>query len=174
MAPRPRGIPPGLAQLREAELSLVHSTGRRNRRFEGFRTQDGSSAFTTLATGNTTVDIEFASAAVPFRVAGRPRHACRWDGGDSTSWRPSGHGEYRRLPVTPAGRPAGAIRIDSSTEGSVNLWSLAGAVGVTNRLAVGWSLDLYRSGWEERSQPQRVPRHPGRDRLPVHGRAQTG
>ena len=148
--------PAGLAQLREAELSLVHSTGRRNRQFDGFRTNDGSSVFTNVATGNTTADIEFASAAVPFRVAGRPVTL-------QVGWRrlydlaARGHGDQQRLPVTAAGRPASTIRVDATTDGGVNLWSLAGAVGVTNRLSIGWSLDLYRSGWEERNNLSEFP-----------------
>jgi hypothetical protein len=40
--------PAGLAQLREAEFSLVHKTSRSNRASEGFRAFDGSAAFTTL------------------------------------------------------------------------------------------------------------------------------
>ena len=63
--PRP-GIPPGLSQLRKPEFSLVHTTGHRELSLEGYRTRDESSAFTTLTTGNTVADIEFASAAVPF------------------------------------------------------------------------------------------------------------
>ena len=51
--------PAGLAQLREAEFSLVHSTERSNRSFEGFRALDGSAVFTALASGNTIADIEF-------------------------------------------------------------------------------------------------------------------
>ena len=59
--------PAGLSQLLKPEFSLVHSTGHRNRYFEGFRTRDESAAFTALATASSTADIEFASGAVPFR-----------------------------------------------------------------------------------------------------------
>ena len=64
--------PAGLAQLREAEFSLVHSTVRRNGYREGFRTRDQSAAYTSISTVSTTADIEFASAAVPFRIGGKP------------------------------------------------------------------------------------------------------
>ncbi len=148
--------PAGLAQLREAEFSLVHSTGRSNRSFEGFRALDGSAVFTTLASGNTIADIEFASAAVPFRLSGRPVTL-------QIGWRrlyelgARGHGDIRRVPVTPSTRAEGIIGGDFVTDGSVNLWSLAGAVGITNRLSAGWSLDVYRSQWEDRQTWSETP-----------------
>ena len=141
--------PAGLAQLREAEFSLVHSTARRNRYLEGFRTFDRSAAFTTLATGSTTADIEFASAAVPFRLGGTPvtlqiGRRRLYELGAQVQ------GDLQRVPVFPTDRGGSTIRVDTSIDGSINLWSLAGAVGVTNRLSAGWSLDFYRSRWEER------------------------
>ena len=133
--------PAGLAQLREAEFSLVHSTGRSNRSFEGFRALDGSAVFTTLASGNTIADIEFASAAVPFRLSGRPVTL-------QIGWRrlyelgARGHGDIRRVPVTPSTRAEGIIGTDFVTDGSVNLWSARGSGG-HNEPSVGW-LELGR------------------------------
>jgi hypothetical protein len=40
----------------------------------------------------------------------------------------------------------------------VDLWSLAGAVRVTNRLSVGWSSDFYRGAWQ---QSQNLSEDPG-------------
>ena len=67
------------------------------------------------------------------------------------------HGDVRRVPVGPTARAESTIRSDNVSNGSVNLWSLAGAVGLTNRLSAGWSLDVYRSGWEERWNLSELP-----------------
>jgi hypothetical protein len=53
--------------------------------------------------------------------------------------------------LSPTARAESTVRVDAATEGSINLWSLAGAVGLTNRLSVGWSLDFYRGQWDERA-----------------------
>ena len=148
--------PAGLAQLREAEFSLVHATSRRNQSFEGYRTFHGSSAFTTLATGSRAADIEFASAAVPFRLGDKPVTL-------QIGWRrlyelgAQVHGDVRRVPDGPTARAGGTIRSDNVSNGSVNLWSLAGAVSLTSRLSAGLSLDVYRSGWEERRNLHELP-----------------
>jgi hypothetical protein len=148
--------PAGLAQLREAELSLVHSTSRRKQSFAGYRTFDGSSAFTSLAAGSPGADIEFASAAVPFRLGAKPVTV-------QIGWRrlydlgTQVDGNVRRVPVGPTARPESTLRVDSVSDGSVKLWSIAGAVGLTNRLSAGWSLDVYRSGWEERRNWSELP-----------------
>ena len=148
--------PAGLAQLREAEFSLVHATSRRNQVWEGYRAFDGSSVFTTLATGSPAANIEFASAAVPFRLNGRPVTV-------QIGWRrlyelgAQVHGDVRRVPVDPTARAESTIRLDNVSNGSVKLWSLAGAVGLTSRLSAGWSLDVYRGGWEDRRTVNELP-----------------
>ena len=141
--------PAGLSQLLKPEFSLVHSTGHRNRYSEGFRTRDESAAFTALATVSSTADIEFASGAVPFRLGGKPVTL-------QVGWRrlyqlaAQVRGETRRVAASPTARADATIAVDATDNGSINLWSLAGAVGFTNRLSVGWSLDFYRGEWEER------------------------
>src|SRR4026209_2734400 len=64
--------PAGLSQLRKTEFSLVYSASRRNQFLEGLRTLDRSAVFTTLKTSSTAANLEFASGALPFTVAGRP------------------------------------------------------------------------------------------------------
>jgi hypothetical protein len=140
--------PAGLSQLVKPEFSLVHNTSHRNRYLEGFLTRDETSAYTTLGTWSTTADIEFASAAVPFRVGGKPVTL-------QVGWRrvfqlaTQVQGEFRRVALSADARPESTLWIDAATEGSVNLWSLAGAMSVTDRLSLGGSLDLYRGEWEE-------------------------
>jgi hypothetical protein len=141
--------PAGLSQLRAPELSVVHSIAWRDLFLEGYRTRDRSALFTTLRTPDTRADLEFASAAVPFTVAGRPVTV-------QVGWRRlyqiSGRiqGDTRRVPVSVEGRPESLIRFDNSSQGSVDLWSVAGAARVTSRLSVGWSTDFYRGAWETR------------------------
>jgi hypothetical protein len=148
--------PAGLSQLLKPEFSLVHSTSHRKRSLEGFRTLDQSAAFTTLATGSSIADLEFASAAVPFRLAGKP---VTMQVGWRRLYRLSNHlhGDTRRVAVSPTARPESTVRVNATTDGNIDLWSLAGAVGFTNRLSVGWSLDFYRGRWEERSDLNEDP-----------------
>jgi len=148
--------PAGLAQLREPELSLVHSSIGRDQLFEGFRARDESAVFTTLATSGTTTDIEFASLAVPFELGSKPVTL-------QVGWRrlyqltSSLRGETRRIPLVPGAGPESLTRIDNTTDGSIDLWSLAGGVRVTSRLSLGFSVDLYDGGWEERGNASEVP-----------------
>ena len=141
--------PAGLSQLRKPEFSLVHTTGHRSLSFEGYRTRDESAAFTTLATGNTVADLEFASAAVPFSVAGRPVTV-------QVGWRrlyqltSRMQGDTRRVPLSSGARPESVIRLDNATDGKIDVWSLAGAVRFTSRLSLGFSLDHYGGEWEDR------------------------
>jgi len=148
--------PAGLAQLRKPELSLVHTTSLRRVALEGFVTRDASAAFSTLTTDSTSADIEFASIAVPFGVAGKPVTV-------QVGWRrlfqleSEVQGDMRRVPLSATSRPGSVVRTDDVTNGSVDLWSLAGAVRFTNRLSLGWSLDLYSGSWVTRENTSEDP-----------------
>lgn len=148
--------PAGLSQLLKPEFSLVYSTSQDDRYREGFRTRDDSAFFTTLATTTSTANIEFASAAVPFRVVGRSVTL-------QVGWRrlyqlaSLVQGDTRRVAASPTARADSTIGIDATSDGSVDLWSLAGAVGVTNRLSVGWSMDFYRGEWGQRTNATEDP-----------------
>jgi hypothetical protein len=140
--------PAGLSQLGKPEFSLVYNTSHRDRRLEGFLTRDQSAVYTPLGTGVATAHIEFASAAVPFRL-GRPvtlqigwRRLYQFTAGLE--------GDFQRVALSPAARPESALRVEGASDGSVDLWSLAGAIRATDRLSLGWSLDLYRGEWENR------------------------
>jgi hypothetical protein len=149
--------PAGLSQLRKPELSLVHSASWQNQFLEGYRSRDRSVLFTALRTPNTAIDLEFASAAVPFSVGGRPVTV-------QVGWRrlfqisSRTQGDVRRIPVSQTGRTESLLRFENNSSGSVDLWSLAGAVRVTSRLSVGWSTDFYRGSWENH---QNISEEPG-------------
>jgi hypothetical protein len=140
--------PAGLSQLRKPELSLVQSTSGRTTFLEGYRARDESALFTTLKSSATFTDIEFASAAVPFSVAGKP---VTLQAGWRRLYQLSGRlrGDMRRVPSSPASRPESVVRLDNETDGSIDLWSFAGAARLTSRLSLGFSLDLYRGDWED-------------------------
>jgi long-subunit fatty acid transport protein len=156
--------PAGLSQLRKPEFSLVHSTSSRDLFLEGYRTRDEAAAFTTLSTVTTNATVEFASAAVPFSVGGKPVTL-------QAGWRrlyqlsSDLRGDMRQVPVSPAprptsvfkGRPESLLRIDNATEGNIDVWSLAGAVRFTNRLSLGFSVDLYRGDWEDMGSTNEDP-----------------
>ena len=148
--------PAGLSQLRKPELSLVHTTSRRNLFLEGYRARDQSAAYTTLRTPSTTGDIEFASAAVPFSVAGR---SVTLQAGWRRLYQLSARtrGDMRRIPASEDARPESLIQLDNTTDGNVDLWSVAGAIRLTSRLSVGWSTDFYRGGWEDRGNASDDP-----------------
>ena len=85
--------------------------------FEGYRTRDGSSAFTTLPTTSTIADLEFASAAVPFSVAGKPVTL-------QAGWRrlyqlaSRSRATCDGFPSSTGSRPGGVIRIDNASDGN--------------------------------------------------------
>lgn len=139
--------PAGLSQLRSPELSVVHSSAWRTLFLEGYRTRDRSALFSTLRTPTTDADLEFASAALPFSVGGRPvtvqvgwRRLFQISGGIE--------GDVRRILPSDVNGFASLLHFDNHTSGSVDLWSVAGAVRVTSRLSVGWSTDFYRGDWQ--------------------------
>jgi hypothetical protein len=148
--------PAGLSQLRKPEFSIVYAAGRRNQFMEGFRTLDRSAAFTDLKTASNSANIEFASAALPFTLGSRPitvqagfRRLYQFSGGI--------RGVTTRVPIAAQGRSEGAIRFDNVSDGSVNIWSFAGAVRITSRLSLGISTDFYRGDWEDRANVSEDP-----------------
>jgi long-chain fatty acid transport protein len=141
--------PAGLSQLRQPEFSLVHAAAKRRQFLEGFRTLDRSAAFTDLKTTTNSANIEFASAALPFTIGSRPVTV-------QLGWRrlyqfsDGVRGITRRVPISAESRPEGAIRFDNASDGSVDIWALAGAVRLTSRLSLGVSADFYHGEWEDR------------------------
>jgi hypothetical protein len=148
--------PAGLSQLRKPEFSLVQSASARTTFLEGYKTRDQSAVFTTLGSTGTTADLEFASAAIPFSVAGKPITL-------QAGWRrlyqlnARLRGDMRRVRAAPGGRPESVLRFDNETEGSIDLWSVAGAARLTSRLSLGFSVDLYRGGWEDSGNTSEDP-----------------
>jgi hypothetical protein len=66
-------------------------------------------------------------------------------------------GDTRRVPVSAGSRPESSLRFDNRSEGNIDVWSFAGAVRFTNRLSMGWTLGVYRGGWEDRNNTSEDP-----------------
>jgi hypothetical protein len=140
--------PAGLGQLRKPELSVVSTTSGITLRAEGFRTRDDLSAFTTARSSYQSTYLDFASLAVPVTLWGRP---VTFQG----AWRRLYTLDYRevislnREPLAPEAPPPARIDANSDVLGSVDLVSMAGAVKLTPRLALGGSFNLWRGHWTQ-------------------------
>jgi long-chain fatty acid transport protein len=148
--------PAGLGQLRKPELSVVSTTSGQSLRAQGFRTRDDLSAFTSARSSYQNTYLDFASLAVPVTVFGKPT---TFQG----AWRRLYTLEYRevvsldRTPLAPAGPPPARIDSNSDLLGSVDVVSLAGAVKLTPRLALGASLNLWRGDWANYASLSETP-----------------
>jgi hypothetical protein len=140
--------PAGLAQLRQPEFSFVYVVSEHGLDFSGVRSPDDSVAYATPGFGYTNTSIDFASAAVPFSVARKPAtlqlgwHRLYQLSADLT-------GNIERVPLVPPG-PATVVSREGRTVGDIDLFSLAGAVKLTSRLAIGGSVNLWRGRWTDR------------------------
>jgi long-subunit fatty acid transport protein len=140
--------PAGLAQLRKPELSVVSTTSRQSLSTEGFRTRDDLSSFTGAGSTYQSTYLDFASLAVPVTLWGKP---VTFQG----AWRRQYTLDYRevvstfRVPNTPEAPPPARIDANHDLVGSVDIASLAAAVKVTPRLALGGSFNIWRGDWNE-------------------------
>ena len=140
--------PAGLAQLRQPEFSLVYVLSDQGIQFTGVRSLDDSLAYATPPYAYSNSSIDFASAAVPFSIAHKPVtlqvgwHRLYQLSADFT-------GTIERVPLRPPGPTTWVFRADQ-TDGDIDLYSVAGAVKLTSRLAVGASVDFWRGDWIDR------------------------
>ena len=141
--------PAGLAQLRQPEFSLVYVVSDHSLRLAGLRSPDGGVAYATPPYDFANGSIDFASAAVPFAVARKP---VTLQVGWHRLYQLSSNltGNIDRIPLQPPG-PATVVSRDNRVIGDIDLFSAAGAVKLTSRLAVGASIDLWRGQWTERT-----------------------
>jgi hypothetical protein len=148
--------PAGLGQLRKPELSVVSTTLGQAIRVQGFRTRDDLSAFSTARSSYRSTYLDFASLAVPATLW---RKATTFQG----SWRRLYPLDYREIvslnrePLAAGAPPAARIESNSDILGSVDLVSLAAAVKLTPRLALGASYNLWRGRWTEDDAAVEIP-----------------
>jgi len=148
--------PAGLAQLRKPELSVVSTTLGQAVRVQGFRTLDNLSAFTTARSSFRGTDLDFASLAVPATLWRKPTTF-------QASWRRYYPLDYREIvsmnrePLSAGAPPAVRIESNSDILGSVDVASLAAAVKLTPRLALGASYNLWRGHWKQDDAAVEIP-----------------
>src|SRR5439155_8620866 len=64
--------PAGLAQLRKPEFSLVYEVNANGLQVSGIRSPDDRFAFSNYGFDDSRASLDFASATVPFTIAGKP------------------------------------------------------------------------------------------------------
>ena len=140
--------PAGLAQLRQPEFSLVYGLSDRHVEISALRSTDDRFAYTAHGTGDTSNSIDFASAAMPFTVAGKPVTV---QGGWQRLYQLSGQvgGSTRRVGLLDASVPPVAIDRLDRVDGGIDVLSVAGAVKLTGHLALGTSVNFWRGDWNE-------------------------
>jgi hypothetical protein len=143
--------PAGLAQLRQPEFSLVYGVSERALRLTGLRSPDGTLAYAIRnPMGFTGSSIDFASAALPFSLVRRPTTV-------QVSWRRLYQlsnvfgGDIDRYLVRNPTVPVGTTFLEDRLTGAIDVVSVAGAMKLTNRTALGASLDFWRGDWRSRT-----------------------
>lgn len=140
--------PAGLAQLRQPEFSLVYAVTDRHIEFSALRSPDGGFAYTEHGAGAKTGSIDFASAALPFTIAGKP---VTIQAGWHRLYQLTGEigGRTQRLALADASVPPVSIDRFDRLEGGISVISAAGAVKLTSRAALGASVNFWRGDWNE-------------------------
>lgn len=143
--------PAGLAQLRRPELSLVYSLSQRGLHFTGQRSPDDRFGFTNRHFAYAHSALDFASLALPFEVAARP---ATLQLGWQRLYQLHGTlvGDTSRVPLDDPEAPPVRVSIDDTVRGHIDVVSVAGALKLTSRLAVGGSVNTWRGRWRERSR----------------------
>jgi long-chain fatty acid transport protein len=140
--------PAGLAQLRQPEFSLVYGVNDRRLEYSALRSPDDLFAYTEHGAGNTSGSIDFASAALPFTVAGKP---VTLQAGWHRLYQLSGEigGRTQRVPLEDPSAPPLSVDRMNRLDGDINVISMAAAVKVTSHAALGASVNFWRGDWEE-------------------------
>jgi long-chain fatty acid transport protein len=154
--------PAGLAQLRQPEFSLVYAVSQRGLSLSALRSPDGRLGYTVDApSGARSSSVDFASAAIPFSLVRRPTTL-------QVSWRRLYQldnvvgGDFGRFALTQPDVRLGFLSVDDHLSGHIDVISLAGAVKLTARTAVGGSIDFWRGAWTERLAMAEEPDPQGR------------
>ena len=154
--------PAGLAQLRQPEFSLVYGVSERGLRLSGLRSPDDRFAYAAQPMNTTTSFVDFASAALPFSLFGKPVTV---QAGWHRLYQLTGQfgGDVDRYLTSQPGVLAGSVTLDDRLVGSIDVISAAGAVKLASRTAIGVSVDFWRGGWNERVSLVETPGRQGAD-----------
>jgi hypothetical protein len=143
--------PAGLAQLRQPEFSFVYGISERGLRLTGLRSPDQTVVYAIRNpmrfTGSS---VDFASAALPFSLVRRPATM-------QFSWRRLYQlsnvfgGDIDRYAASAPMVPVGSTFLEDRLTGAIDVLSVAGAVKLTSRTALGAGLDFWRGDWRART-----------------------
>jgi long-chain fatty acid transport protein len=143
--------PAGLAQLRQPELSFVYGVSQRGLRLTGLRSSDERLAFAIRNPMDFTgSSVDFASAALPFSLVRRPTTV-------QFSWRRLYQlsnvfgGDIDGFLTSQPTVPVSSTFLEDRLTGAIDVLSVAGAVKLTSRAALGASLDFWRGDWKSRT-----------------------
>ena len=140
--------PAGLAQLRQPEFSLVYGVNDRRLEFTALRSPDERFAFTEHGAGDRSASVDFASAALPFTIGGKP---VTLQAGWHRLYQLSGEigGQTQRVTLADPSMPPVSIGKVDRVEGDIHVISVAGAVKLTSHVALGTSVNFWRGDWTE-------------------------
>jgi long-subunit fatty acid transport protein len=141
--------PAGLAQLRQPEFSFVYAVSDQGLGLSGLRSPDDQSLYAyRFPVSGKSSSIDFASAALPFAIVRRPVTL-------QVSWRRLYRlenvfgGQFDRYPAGELGNVQASTLFEDRLDGSIDVLSVAGAVKLTSRMAVGGGVDFWRGRWNE-------------------------
>jgi long-subunit fatty acid transport protein len=140
--------PAGLAQLRKPELSLVYAVSDNVLRWSGLRSPDGAFAYSPPHFQYVNSSPDFASAAVPFSLAGKQVTL-------QLGWQrlyqlgSAYDGNVDRYLTAEPSAPLSTSVVDSRVRGDIDALSMAGALKLTKHASIGGSLDFWRGDWTQ-------------------------
>jgi long-chain fatty acid transport protein len=153
--------PAGLAQLRQPEFSFVYAFSDQGLGLSGLRSPDDQSLYAyRFPVSGESSSVDFASAALPFSIVRRPVTL-------QVSWRRLYRlesvfgGQFDRYPASDVGNIQSSTLFEDQLDGSIDVISVAGAVKLTSRAAIGVGLDFWRGGWNEHVSYVEQPMPPG-------------
>lgn len=148
--------PAGLGQLRKPELSVVTTALGQSVGFAGYRTRDDLAVFTPMTAACSSTHLDFASLALPATFFGKPVTF-------QAAWRRLYTLDFRQNNVTiatptgPDGPPPLRVDLNLDTVGGIDVVSIAGAVKLTPRVAIGASFNQWRGDWRENAAVSLTP-----------------
>jgi len=153
--------PAGLAQLRQPEFSFVYAFSDQGLDLSGLRSPDDQSLYAyRFPVSGESSSVDFASAALPFSIVRRPVTL-------QVSWRRLYRlenvlgGQFDRYPAGEVGNVQASTAFEDRLDGSIDVISVAGAVKLTSRAAIGVGVDFWSGGWNEHVSYVAAPMPPG-------------
>ncbi len=146
--------PAGLAQLRAPEFSVVFGGNHRIMSLKDFTALDGLSRFSSFRAADSNRMLDFASAAIPLDLFSKPVTI-------QASWQRMYDLNFQADPfmtewVRKPGAAGQTFLLHQGTDlaGDIRLYSLSGAVQLTQRMALGASFNIWKGDWSTQADIQ--------------------